>query len=585
MDSEQPFDYSESYAVLIGTSEYQDKRFPALPSADNSLEGMRQILTDPGLCGWPPARVRQLANASDNRQVLIKLREWARNATGVFLLYYVGHGTPGEQGPCLTLTDTQEQHSDATGLEYRNVRKALLDSPARVKIVILDCCYAGRAIPPVQSGQTLFTDISGTFVLAASDLAAHVPEHQELACTSFTGELLDLIRKGIPDGPEELTLEDIYRHLRTRLSEVDLPDPNSGGTGTAGAFRLARNAALRPGPPIPRFPREPEPSVPWWMRSRRRWGGLAAAALLVAGAVAYGSVTWHHGPGPQCGATAGTSARSGGDVVIESDLDADPENQLIAYIYRDALQGNGVPVDTNVTPSLRVAYYGQVCSGAVTLVPEYNGALLTTSVDQSSGAVSTGAVDDALGQDLPSSLEILAPAAAQDKDSVTVTAATAAKYHLKTIADLRQVADKLTLGAPEEFYGREQGTTGLNSTYGVVFGNFTPLDYDDDSGAGVSALLDGAVGAADVYTTVPEIAADHLVVLGDPKGLFRAENVVPLVYKPAVQADPQIATILNYVSLRLTQSQLIELNVKAAQPGASIPAIAAQWSQTNIGTS
>jgi osmoprotectant transport system substrate-binding protein len=271
--------------------------------------------------------------------------------------------------------------------------------------------------------------------------------------------------------------------------------------------------------------------------------------------------------------------------VIESDLDADPEDQLIAYIYRDALAGNGVRVDTSVTPSLRVAYYDQVCAGAVTLVPEYNGALLTTSVDPGSGAVSTGAVDNALDQDLPSSLEILAPAAAQDKDSVTVTAATAAKYHLKTIADLQRVAGKLTLGAPEEFYGREQGTAGLKSTYGVVFGSFIPLDYNDDTGAGASALLNGVVDAADVYTTGPEIAADHLVVLGDPKGLFRAENVVPLVYKPAAQADPEIATILNYVSLRLTQSQLIELNVMATQPNASIPAIAAQWSQANIGTS
>lgn len=585
MGSEQPYDYSESRAVLIGTSEYQDTGFPALASADNSLEGMYQILTDPDLCGWPPARVKQLANASDNRQVLIKLREWARQATGVFLLYYVGHGTPGEQGPCLTLTDTQEQHPDATGLEYRNVRKALLDSPARVKIVILDCCYAGRAIPPAQSGETFFTDISGTFVLAAADLAAHVPEHQELACTSFTGELLDLIRKGIPDGPEELTLQDIYRHLRTRLSEINLPDPNSGGTGTAGAFRLARNVALRPGPPIARFPREPEPPAPWWRRSPRKWGSLAAAALLVAGGLTYAAVTWLDDPAPQCAATAATSARSGGEVVIESDLDADPEDQLIAYIYRDALAGNGVRVDTSVTPSLRVAYYDQVCAGAVTLVPEYNGALLTTSVDPSSGAVSTGAVDNALDQDLPPSLAVLAPAAAQDKDSVTVTAATAAKYHLKTITDLQRVAGKLTLGAPEEFYGREQGTAGLKSSYGVVFGSFIPLDYNDDSGAGASALLNGVVDAADVYTTVPEIAADHLVVLGDPKGLFRAENVVPLVYKPAVQADPEIATILNYVSLRLTQSQLIELNVMASLPDASIPAIAAQWSQANIGTS
>lgn len=582
MDSDRPFDYSGSRAVLIGISEYQDQRFPALPAADNSLEGMRQILTNPELCGWPASRVKQLSNESDNRQLIIKLRKWAAETTGVFLLYYVGHGTPGEKGPYLTLTDTLEEHPDATGLEYRYVRKALLESRARVKIVILDCCYAGRAVPPVQSGQSLFTDISGTFVLAAADHAAHYPQNQELACTSFTGELLDLIRKGITDGPEELTLEDIYRHLRVRLSEIDLPEPNCGGTDTAGAFHFTRNAAFRQGPPIPRFPQEPEPAVPWWRRSWRTWSSAAVAVALLAGAAAY-TVTRLDNPGPPCGPAAGSPALPGGSVVIGSDVDANPEDHLIADIYRDALQENGVRVDPSITPSLRAAYYDQVCTGAITIVPEYSGALLTTSVDQGSTAVTTTAVDNALNQDLPPSLEILDHAPAQDKDSVTVTASTAAQFGLNSIADLRRVAGKLKLGAPVEFNGREQGTAGLKSTYGVVFKNFTPLNYSGNSRAGIAALLDHNVGAADVFTTTPGITADHLVVLKDPKGLFRAENVVPLAYKPAIQANPKIAVILNYVSLRLTQSQLLALNVKAAQKGANLAAIAMEWTQANIG--
>jgi glycine betaine/choline ABC-type transport system substrate-binding protein len=565
MDSDWPPDYSESRAVLIGTSEYQDKKFPALPAADNSLEGMRQVLTDPELCGWPASRVKQLSNESDNGKLSIKLRKWAQETTAVFLLYYVGHGTPGEKGPCLTLTDTQAEYPDDTGLEYARVRKALLASPARVKIVILDCCYAGRAIPPVQSGQSLFTDIAGTYVLAAADHAAHVPENQGLACTSFTGELLELISKGIADGPEELTLEDIYRQLRTRLGEVDLPDPNSSGTDTAGAFRFARNAALREGrPPKPRFPHEPERAVSSWRRSWRAWGSATVAVALLAATAAF-TVTRLDEPSVPCGPAAGTPALPGNSVVIGSDSDAAPEDQLIADIYRDALQGNGVGVDPNIDPSPRTTYYGQVCAGAITIVPEYNGALLTTSVDQDSAAVTTTAVDNALDQDLPPSLAILAPAPAQDKDSVTVTAATAARYGLKSIADLRRVAGQLTLGAPVEFNGREQGTIGLKSTYGVAFENFLPLNYTYGPGAPVASLLSHQVEAADVYTTTPEIQADHLVVLADPKSLFRAENVVALVYKPALQADPKIATILNYVSLRLTQPQLLALNVKAAQ--------------------
>jgi glycine betaine/choline ABC-type transport system substrate-binding protein len=572
-------DYSKSRAVLIGTSDYQDVKFPQLPAAANSLEGMRQILTNPELCGWPANRVTQLPNQSGSHRLIIKLREWALDTTGVFLVYYVGHGTPEKDGPCLTLTDTVLEHPDITGVEYRHVRRALLNSTARVKIVILDCCYAGRAIPPVQSGRAHFTDISGTYVMAAADHAAHVPDDQ-LACTSFTGELLDLVRKGIEDGPEALTLDEIYRRLRTRLRGVDLPDPNSGGTDTASSFPFARNAAYREGPPIPRFPQEPEPVSPWWRRSWRMWGSIAVTAALLTGAGVYAGARLD-GPGPSCGPSAGTPALPAGEVAIGSDSDTDPEDQLIAQIYADALQDNGVHVEPVISSSPREVYYDQVCSGALTIVPEYNGALLTTSVGQGSTAITTTEVDDALDQELPPTLEILTPAPAQDKDSITVTQATADRYKLKSIANLSRVADLLTLGASPEFDGREQGTTGLEDMYRVVFKTFIPLNYSGNPSAPVDALVQNKVQAADVYTTNPEIKADHLVVLTDPKDLFRAENVVPLVYKPALQADPSIATVLDYISLRLTQPQLLELNVKAAQQGANLATIASDWARAN----
>ncbi|MEV6150520.1 hypothetical protein AB0L53_09275 [Nonomuraea sp. NPDC052129] len=79
--------------------------------------------------------------------------------------------------------------------------------------------------------------IRGAYTLTASDHAAHVPplDQQANACTSFTGELLDLVRTGLPDGPEWLTLDLIYPHLRHRLHSRGLPEPNQRGTDTAGS--------------------------------------------------------------------------------------------------------------------------------------------------------------------------------------------------------------------------------------------------------------------------------------------------------------------------------------------------------------
>jgi len=63
-------------------------------------------------------------------------------------------------------------------------------------------------------------------------------------------------------------------------------------------------------------------------------------------------------------------------------------------------------------------------------------------------------VDAALTAKLPSSLEVLNASSAQDKDSVTVTQATATKYHLSSIADLAPVA-KDFVAKFRKAYGRD----------------------------------------------------------------------------------------------------------------------------------
>ncbi|MBB5778721.1 hypothetical protein HD596_005477 [Nonomuraea jabiensis] len=235
-------------------SVYRDERFPAVPAASNSLRAMEAVLTDQRLCGWPADRVTVLANPSDNRQVATTIRRLAQETGDVLLFYYVGHGTLTPTGElCLILSDTDADAADLTSLEYARLRAAFRDSPARVKAAILDCCYSGRAIETLADEAALladYTDVRGVYTLTASDLAAHVPppDEQATACTSFTEQLLDLIRSGIPGQGDPLTLGTLYTHLRRRLRALGLPDPNQRGTDTAHSFAFTRNAAAHPFP-------------------------------------------------------------------------------------------------------------------------------------------------------------------------------------------------------------------------------------------------------------------------------------------------------------------------------------------------
>ena len=233
-----------------------------------------------------------------------------------------------------------------------------------------------------------------------------------------------------------------------------------------------------------------------------------------------------------------------------------PEDELLAQIYVDALQGKGVKVTPKFNIGAREVYYPEIEKGAITIIPEYNGALLTTSVDPSSTAASTEEVNAALKAKLPSSLEILNSSSAEDKDSITVTQATAAKYHLASISDLSPVAKDFVIGGPPEFPTRADGIPGLKKIYGLTFKSFSPLD--ESGPITIAALQSGKVQAADLFTTTPQIITDHFLSLADPKNLFAAQNITPLVYKAGVNST--IVSTLNAVSAALTTEALVQMN-------------------------
>ena len=292
--------------------------------------------------------------------------------------------------------------------------------------------------------------------------------------------------------------------------------------------------------------------------------GVAALACLTAAACS------------SSGSGSGTSSSSAnplapsatGSVVVGSANF--PESEVLGQIYADALQGKGIKVTTKFNIGAREVYYPEVVKGAITVIPEYNGALLTTSVNPKSTATSTEAVNAELKAKLPSSVEILDSAPAQDKDSITVTQATATKYHLTSISDLAPYAKDFVIGGPSEFQTRADGIPGLKNVYGLTFKSFSPLD--ESGPITIAALQSGKVQAADLFTTTPQISTDHFVSLADPKNLFAAQNVTPLVYTKGVNST--IVSTLNAVSAALTTDALVQMNKALTIDHASYTAVA-----------
>lgn len=135
------------------------------------------------------------------------------------------------------------------------------------------------------------------------------------------------------------------------------------------------------------------------------------------------------------------------------------------------------------------------------------------------------------------------------------------------------VASQLVLGGPAEFKTRVQGIPGLARVYGVRFGSFKTLDASGP--LTINALKNGQVDAADIFTTDPSIKIDNFVVLQDPKNLYAAQNVVPLISK--AKATPGVTATLNKVSAALTTNDLVALNKSVQVDKQSASAVAKAW--------
>lgn len=283
---------------------------------------------------------------------------------------------------------------------------------------------------------------------------------------------------------------------------------------------------------------------------RRMFGGIAAGAALALVLTACGG-----GSSPLSTGTATTGTGTAGTALVIGSADF-TESQVIAEVYAGALNAAGVTATTKPNIGSREVYFKAVQDGSVDVVPDYSGNLLL-HVNKDATEVSADDIYKALPGKLPEGLGVLEASKAENKDAMVVTKATAEKYTLKSIEDMAKVCSQLSIGAPATFAERAYGLPGLKKNYDCVPKKLEPFT-DGGGPVTVKALLSDEVQVADIYTTTPAIADNDLVVLGDPKNNFIAQQVLPL-YNKAKMTD-KARDALNAVSRILTTEDLINLN-------------------------
>lgn len=309
--------------------------------------------------------------------------------------------------------------------------------------------------------------------------------------------------------------------------------------------------------------------------SRDRWdrdllarplGGLVAsltvAALVIAGCGGGGN------PLQQSG--GGSSQAPGGAVVIGSTNFT--EQLILANMYAEMLKSNGVKTKTRLNLGSREQVFPALKSGEISVMPEYTGALLTY-LNNDATVSKPAEVRKALRQQLPQGVVALRPAPAQNKDVLVATQQTAKKHNLRTVSDLKGVADQLVIGGPPELKTRAVGIPGYKRTYGLHFKDFHSLDAGGP--LTTSALKQGDIDLARFFSTDPIIEKNGWVILKDDKNLVPAQNLIPVIRKDAL--TPKVKKTLNELSSHLTTEAISKLDGIVQSKKTDPAKVAHQW--------
>lgn len=290
------------------------------------------------------------------------------------------------------------------------------------------------------------------------------------------------------------------------------------------------------------------------MRLQRSLAAATSAVLLALGATACTSQPIDVIP-PVTAAVNNTTLVIG---VAESPDDASPQqSQIISAVYAQALAAAGIKTTFITADASDPTLLGKLKTGQVDIVPGYSASFLETVKGTGGAAVNDpGKVVDELKSTLAAPVKMLDAAAAADKGTLVVTTAIAQRHGLKTIEDLAKVCNKLDFAAPVDFAVKGGQLEQLSTTYGCKFKTFKGQSNTDR--AVEMALIRDEVQVADIHSASPAIARNALVVLEDPKQMFVANRMVPVVNQNKVPDSVQ--SVINKVTAALNDEQLINLN-------------------------
>jgi len=303
------------------------------------------------------------------------------------------------------------------------------------------------------------------------------------------------------------------------------------------------------------------------IRKHTRRAAKAAFAVSLGVAIVLGLFAGTARPAPKAGPT----------IVMGTKNFA--EEYILGELYKQALQAKGFTVTNKGSLGSTELIQTALTSGKINFYPEYTGVIVQDVFHKTfSGATAAATTANARKLEAAKGFTVLNPTPFFDTDVVAVTNATAKKYGLKSISDLKKVGSFKFGGLPE-CQTRNTCFVGYTKQYGLANASFVSVG----SLSPYTLLDQGKVLAADVFSTDPPLGkGSKYTVLADPKHVTGFQNVVPIVKTSvASAAGATFTATVNAVSAKLSQNAMVAMNKAFYVDKQSAASIAKAFLQAN----
>lgn len=214
------------------------------------------------------------------------------------------------------------------------------------------------------------------------------------------------------------------------------------------------------------------------------------------------------------------------------------EQYVLAELMATRVEARGGRVERKINLGSAVAYRA-LAAGEIDAYVDYSGTLWANVLNRKDNPGRAAVLDQLkTGLKERDGVVLLAPLGFENAYALAMRRDTAERLGIKTLADLAAKGPALTMGGDLEFFSRPEWKS-VESAYGLSFKakrQFQPTFM-------YRALGSGEADVISAFSSDGRIAADDLVLLGDPKGALPPYDAVILV-SPKRAGDRRLVSAL-----------------------------------------